>query len=79
MSESNRQTNGRETRSGQKDAKQLQFSEDEEFLIARMFSLVGDRWAIIAGRIPGRSAEEIEKYWTSKCGSSSETSRHRAA
>ncbi|BBH00007.1 Homeodomain-like superfamily protein [Prunus dulcis] len=31
-----------------------------------MFNLVGERWSLIAGRIPGRSAEEIEKYWTSR-------------
>jgi hypothetical protein len=24
------------------------------------------RWPLIAGRIPGRTAEEIEKYWTSR-------------
>ncbi|XP_021647012.2 MYB-like transcription factor ETC1 isoform X1 [Hevea brasiliensis] len=42
------------------------FSEDEESLIARMFRLVGKRWSLIAGRIPGRTAEEIEKYWTTK-------------
>ena len=24
------------------------------------------RWALIAGRIPGRTAEEIEKYWTTR-------------
>lgn len=24
------------------------------------------RWSLIAGRIPGRSAEEIEKYWKSR-------------
>lgn len=24
------------------------------------------RWSLIAGRIPGRTAEEIEKYWTSR-------------
>ncbi|KAH7857085.1 hypothetical protein Vadar_008885 [Vaccinium darrowii] len=46
------------------------FSEDEEMLIARMFSLVGERWSLIAGRIPGRTAEEIEQYWTSKKASS---------
>ena len=28
------------------------------------------RWSLIAGRIPGRSAEEIEKYWTSRYSSS---------
>ncbi|KAM1213785.1 hypothetical protein ACFX13_005248 [Malus domestica] len=44
---------------------ELQFSEDEEALIIRMYNLVGERWALIAGRIPGRTAEEIEKYWTS--------------
>ncbi|XP_021293146.1 MYB-like transcription factor ETC1 [Herrania umbratica] len=44
----------------------LQFSEDEETLITRMFNLVGERWSLIAGRIPGRTAEEIEKYWTSR-------------
>ncbi|KAF7851070.1 hypothetical protein BT93_L4688 [Corymbia citriodora subsp. variegata] len=49
------------------DLKLLEFSEDEETLIARMYTLVGQRWSLIAGRIPGRSAEEIEKYWTSRC------------
>ncbi|KDP25849.1 hypothetical protein JCGZ_22879 [Jatropha curcas] len=43
-----------------------EFSEDEETLIVRMFNLVGERWSLIAGRIPGRTAEEIEKYWTSR-------------
>ncbi|XP_038693588.1 MYB-like transcription factor ETC1 [Tripterygium wilfordii] len=44
----------------------LEFSEDEETLVIRMFNLVGERWSLIAGRIPGRTAEEIEKYWTSR-------------
>ncbi|KAI0497893.1 hypothetical protein KFK09_021131 [Dendrobium nobile] len=43
-----------------------EFTEDEEDLIARMYKLVGERWSLIAGRIPGRTAEEIEKYWKSK-------------
>ncbi|KAJ1428740.1 SANT/Myb domain [Sesbania bispinosa] len=47
-------------------APMLEFSPQEEDLVARMFRLVGNRWSLIAGRIPGRSAEEIEKYWTSK-------------
>ncbi|KAG2717071.1 transcription factor CPC-like [Juglans microcarpa x Juglans regia] len=50
---------------GSQDSK-LEFSEDEETLITRMFNLVGERWSLIAGRIPGRTAEEIEKYWTSR-------------
>ncbi|XP_027105043.1 transcription factor CPC-like [Coffea arabica] len=44
----------------------VEFSEEEEDLIIRMFNLVGERWSLIAGRIPGRSAEEIEKYWNSR-------------
>ncbi|XP_004486159.1 MYB-like transcription factor ETC1 [Cicer arietinum] len=48
----------------------LEFSPEEEDIVAKMFRLVGKRWHLIAGRIPGRTAEEIEKFWTSK-GSSS--------
>ncbi|KAK3006860.1 hypothetical protein RJ639_016842 [Escallonia herrerae] len=44
----------------------LQFTEDEETLITRMYNLVGERWSLIAGRIPGRTAEEIEKYWNTR-------------
>ncbi|KAM3301635.1 MYB-like transcription factor ETC3 [Capsicum chacoense] len=46
-----------------KETSELEFSEDEEILIAKMFNLIGERWSLIAGRIPGRSADEIEKYW----------------
>ncbi|KAK0578197.1 hypothetical protein LWI29_006580 [Acer saccharum] len=52
------------------NSKVVEFSEDEEMLVARMFNLVGERWGLIAGRIPGRTAEEVEKYWTSKYSSS---------
>ncbi|GMN24914.1 hypothetical protein TIFTF001_045899 [Ficus carica] len=48
------------------DDSQLQFSKDEEMLIIRMFNLVGKRRNLIAGRIPGRTAEEIEKYRNSR-------------
>ncbi|KAI5660679.1 hypothetical protein M9H77_20002 [Catharanthus roseus] len=51
------------------DNNKLHFSEDEEFLITRMYNLVGEsfcRWSLIAGRIPGRTAEEIEKYWNTR-------------
>ncbi|KAF7805813.1 transcription factor CPC-like [Senna tora] len=47
-------------------ASKVEFSEDEETLITRMYNLVGERWSLIAGRIPGRTAEEIEKYWNSR-------------
>ncbi|XP_057497864.1 transcription factor TRY-like isoform X2 [Actinidia eriantha] len=41
----------------------INMSEQEEDLIYRMYKLVGDRWALIAGRVPGRKAEEIERFW----------------
>ncbi|KAL2495342.1 Triptychon and cpc [Forsythia ovata] len=43
-----------------------ELSKDEEALVIRMFNLVGERWSLIAGRIPGRTAEDIEKYWNSR-------------
>ncbi|XP_021295177.1 transcription factor CPC-like [Herrania umbratica] len=64
-----RRQDTKEVRTDQ-DAK-VEFSEDEEMLITRMFNLVGDRWSLIAGRIPGRTADEIEKYWTSRRSSQS--------
>nr|QSD99622.1 MYB family transcription factor [Melilotus albus] len=48
----------------------LEFSPEEEDIVAKMFRLVGKRWHLIAGRIPGRTPEDIEKYWTSKFSSS---------
>ncbi|KAL6567480.1 hypothetical protein OROGR_001148 [Orobanche gracilis] len=47
------------------DDHHVHFSKDEEALMVRMYKLVGERWTLIAGRIPGRTADEIEKYWTS--------------
>ncbi|XP_064934204.1 MYB-like transcription factor ETC3 [Musa acuminata AAA Group] len=41
----------------------IHMSEQEKELIRRMYRLVGDRWELVAGRIPGRKAEEIERYW----------------
>nr|QPX03994.1 MYB3 transcription factor [Osmanthus fragrans] len=47
-----------------------EFSKDEAALVIRMYNLVGERWSLIAGRIPGRTADEIEKYWNSRCSTS---------
>ncbi|CAN1180723.1 Transcription factor CPC [Linum perenne] len=44
----------------------VRMNEQEEDLISRMYRLVGKRWDLIAGRIPGRSAEEIERFWIMK-------------
>ncbi|KAG8385703.1 hypothetical protein BUALT_Bualt03G0072700 [Buddleja alternifolia] len=46
-----------------KNHAQVRLSEDEEELVIRMYNLVGERWSLIAGRIPGRSADEIKNYW----------------
>ncbi|PIN03586.1 hypothetical protein CDL12_23890 [Handroanthus impetiginosus] len=56
------------SRSREKNRKesQVEFSEDEEALIIRMYNLVGERWSLIAGRIPGRTADEVKKYWRSR-------------
>ncbi|KAK8588059.1 hypothetical protein V6N13_087009 [Hibiscus sabdariffa] len=46
----------------------INMSEQEEDLIYRMYKLVGDRWGLISGRIPGRKAEEIERFWIMRHG-----------
>ncbi|XP_039848283.1 MYB-like transcription factor ETC3 isoform X1 [Panicum virgatum] len=44
----------------------VDFTEAEEDLVSRMHRLVGNRWELIAGRIPGRTAEEVEMFWSKK-------------
>ncbi|XP_057478999.1 uncharacterized protein LOC130766297 isoform X2 [Actinidia eriantha] len=46
----------------------IKMTDQEEDLINRMHKLVGDRWDLIAGRVPGRKAEEIERFWIMKHG-----------
>ena len=36
---------------------------DEDDLIIRLHSLLGNRWSLIAGRLPGRTGNEIKNYW----------------
>ncbi|KAK9201220.1 hypothetical protein WN944_016421 [Citrus x changshan-huyou] len=39
---------------------------DEEDLILRLHRLLGNRWSLIAGRIPGRTDNGIKNYWNTR-------------
>ncbi|XP_024032496.1 transcription factor MYB4-like, partial [Morus notabilis] len=45
------------------DIKRGNISPDEEDLIIRMHKLVGNRWSLIARRLPERTDNEIKNYW----------------
>eukprot|EP00253_Pinus_taeda_P007768 PITA_07768 len=48
------------------DIKRGNISPDEEDLILRMHRLLGNRWSLIAGRLPGRTDNEIKNYWNTR-------------
>ncbi|KAL6626662.1 hypothetical protein ACP70R_030388 [Stipagrostis hirtigluma subsp. patula] len=42
------------------------FSEEEEELLIKLHALLGNRWSLIAGRLPGRTEKEVKNHCNSR-------------
>lgn len=68
------------------DLKRGNFTDQEDDLIISLHSLLGNKWSLIAGRLPGRTDNEIKNYWNThikrkllRCGIDPQTHRPIAA